>query len=290
MYTSPDEDRSDLFLAGAVYILGPTVVGILLDTLPGRVIAPIARPLDVVVTLATTVLVPFLLIRYRKQRLVEFGFDGQWGAFGIGLLASLPVAVAYLLASLATGMGPLTRAPALSAVTTGNVVELALYVLSAVCVVLLAIYTTVKARTAFRSDPRYLRPTAVQLGKYVAVAALATTVLLSFTFLLQGQELATGLEIILAPLGVAGAVWFVLRGLPESRLTSRPVLLTPMVILAIGSLVIFGGALNFVFGIWRGAMLAALGLAVGLLIESRRSALGPLGLAIGLALLSPLLR
>jgi hypothetical protein len=84
-------------------------------------------------------------------------------------------------------------------------------------------------------------------------------------------------------------VWLVLRGLNAAQLTSRPVLLTPMVILAIGSLLIFGGAVNFVYGIWRGAMLAALGLVIGLLLESRRSALAPLGLGTGLALLSPLL-
>jgi hypothetical protein len=289
MYTSPDEDRSDLFLAGAVYVLGPTIVGILLDILPRGLITPIARPLDFVITVATTILVPFLLIRYRKQRVSEFGFDGQWSAFALGLVASLPVAVAYLLASLVTGMGPLARAPALVAAGTANVVDLLLYVVSGVCVVLLAIYTTVKARTAFRSDPRYLRPAALQLGKYVAIAAAVTTVLLMMTFAVQGQQLLTGIEIILAPLGVAGSVWLVLRGMNAAQLTSRPVLLTPMVILAIGSLLIFGGAVNFVYGIWRGAMLAALGLVIGLLLEGRRSALAPLGLGTGLALLSPLL-
>ena len=290
MYTSPDEDRSDLFLAGAVYVLGPTIVRILLDVIPRDVTAAIARPLDLVVTVATTILVPFLLIRYRKQRLAEYGFDGQWSAFGIGALASLAVAAAYAIASLVAGIGPLARAPLYAAITTGNVIDLLLHVVSVVCVTLLAIYTTVKARTAFRSDPRYLRPTALELGKYLAIAAVIATALLFLRFAMEGQDLRTAVEIILAPLGVVGAVWFVLRSIGDSRLTSRPVLLTPMVILAIGSLVIFGGAVNFVFGIWQGAMLAGLGLAVGLLLESRRSALGPLGLATGLALLTHLLR
>lgn len=291
MYTSPDEDRSDLFLAGAVYVLGPTVVGILLDILPDGLIAPIALPLEVVVTIATTVLVPFLLIRYRKQRYSEFGFDGQWSAFGFGALLALPVAVAYALGSLIAGVGPLMRAPIVGAVTTGNVVDLVLHLLSALCVVLLAVYATVKARTAFRSDSRYLRPAAMELGKYIGIAAAVATVLLFLTLLSGGDELRAALvEIVLAPLGVAGAVWLALRSLSASRLTSRPVLLTPMIILAIGSLVILGGAFNFVFGIWRGTLLAGLGLTVGLLMEGRRSALGPVGLATGLALLAPLLR
>lgn len=290
MYTSAEEDRSDLFLAGAVYVLGPLVVGILLDQLPRSVTDPIAIPLNIVVTIATTVLVPFLLIRYRKQTLSQFGFDGQWGAFGLGALASLPVAVAYVLASTAAGLGPLLNAPLALAVRTGDVLNLLLGVLSAVCVTLLAVYCTVKARTSFRSDSQYLRPTALQLGKFVGIAAAIAAVLLFVSFLAERAQLRTGLEVILVPLGVAGAVWVVLRALSASTLTSRPVLLTPMVILAIGSLVIFGSALNFVFGIWQAALLAGLGLAVGLLMEGRRSALGPLGLATGLAMLAPLLR
>lgn len=290
MYTSPDEDRSDLFLAGAVYILGPIIIQILLDVVPGHVLAPVAVPLGLIITLATTVLVPFLLIRYRKQRLSDFGFDGSLPAFGIGVVAALPVAAAYVVASLVGGLAPWTRSPVVSAGTTGNWVGFAVGLVSALCITLLAIYTTVKARTAFRSDPRYLRPTAMQLGRYLVIAAVAATALLLLTFVVESQELRSAVEIIAAPLGVAAAAWVVMRGLRESQLTSRPVLITPMVIMAIGSLVIFGGAFNFVYGIWRGAMLAGLGLAVGLLMESRRSALGPLGLATALALLTPLLR
>ena len=290
MYTSPDEDRSDLFLAGGVYVLGPIIVGILLDALPPGLTGPIALPLSALVTVATTVLVPFLLIRYRKQRFAEYGLDGQWGAFGLGLMASLPVGLAYVLAGLAAGLGADLNTPVVVAVRTGNLLNLALGVLSALCVTLLAIYATVKARTSFRSDSRYLQPAAMELGKYVGIAAAVAAALLFVTFLTEGQPVRAGLEIFLVPLGVAGAAWLVLRALTHSRITSRPVLLTPMVILAIGSLVIFGGALNFVFGIWRGALLAGLGLTVGLLMEGRRSAFGPLGLATGLALLAPLLR
>jgi hypothetical protein len=288
MYTSPDEDRSDLFLAGAVYVLGPTVVGILIEALPQGLTAPIAVPLGLVVTIATTVLVPFLLIRYRKQRFSEFGFDGSWGAFAAGFVASLPVAVAYVLASLISGAGPLSNSLAYVAASAGLWLDLVLFLVGAVCVTLLAVYTTVKARTAFRSDARYLRPTALELSRYLVIAAVIATALLFLTFIMDGEGLLRAMEFILAPLGVAGVVWLAVQNVRGSQLTSRPVLLTPMVILAIGSIVIFGGAFSFVVGIWRGAMLAGLGLAVGVFMEDRRSALGPLGLATGLALLSPL--
>ena len=288
MYTSPDDDRSDLYLAGAVYVLGPTVLNILLDTLPDSLIAPVARPLGLVVTVATTVLVPFLLIRYRKQRFSEFGFDGSTPAFGWGLVTAVPVAAAYVIAgTVATGT-PLGVAPVNTTIIAGAYVDLVLHVISVLCVVLLAVYTTVKARTAFRADRGYLRATALELVRYVAIAAAAATGLLVLTILVQGGSLAAAVEVLVVPLGVAGAVYLALRGIRNAQISSRPILLTPMVIMAIGSILIFGSALNFVSGIWRGAMLAGLGLVIGILMESRRSAWGPVGLGVGLALLTPL--
>ena len=289
MYTTAEEDRSDLYLSAAVYVLGPTILDILLGFLPVSVLDRTGDVIRVVVTVLTTVLVPFLLIRYRKERLSSFGFDGSLPAFGYGLLLAVPVSVAYVIAGFAAGTNGTLRIPLVEAATDGTFVSVLVRLVAGLCLVLLGVYTTVKARTAFRADPGYLRPIAARVGRYVAIAGAIASGLLFVSFVLQGASVLEAIEFVVVPLGVAVTAFLVYRGLRDSQLSSQPVLLTPMVVLAISSLVILGGAFNFVFGIWRGAMLAALGLVVGALMESRRSAMGPLGLGVGLSLLTPLI-
>ncbi|HVM19873.1 MAG TPA: hypothetical protein VM307_07930 [Egibacteraceae bacterium] len=286
MYTSPEEDRSDLFLAGAVYILGPQVLGIILGRVP---IPAAASPLlSLLLIVATTILVPLLLIRYRKQRLSEFGFAGPPGSAVAGLLPVAPIVAAYVIAGAVAG-SPFTAVPLLTAVNGGTWVGFVVQAVAGLCAGLLAVYMTVKARTAFRSDPDYLRPTMWWLGRFAAIAAAVTSLLLLLSVVVRGGALTTGVEILLVPLGVAGAAWLVHQRLSGSQLTTRASLITPMVVLAIGPFTLFGGAVAFVAGLWRAALLAGIGLLIGALIESKRTAWAPLGLAAGLALLTPLL-
>lgn len=288
MYTSPDEDRSDLFLAAAVYVLGPEVLDIVLRRVP--IPAEAVPVVNLFVVLTTTVLVPFLLIRYRKERLRDFGADRSFVAVTTGLIASLFVGVAFVLGDVISGAPLLTSVPVANVAAGGvfTVTSFVLRVVSGLCVVLLAIYVTVKARTAFRADARYLGPTVIWLARIAGIVAAGAAALLFLTVALRNQP-AAGLLYLVVPLGVAGAVWFVHRSLSGSVLTARATLVTPMVILAIGSLVLFGEAARFVVGLWEGAMLAGIGLCIGALLESRRTAWAPLGLGLGLVLLTPLL-
>ena len=287
MYISPDDERSDLFLAAAVYLLGDQVLSILLRRIPlPAAAAPVVR---VVLVVVTTILVPLLLIRYRKQRLAEFGFDSSVTALGAGFVASLPLVVAYLLTALTSGTAPLDVLPVTIAVLHGTYVDILVQIVAGVCAVLLAIYTTVKARSAFRADPAYVRPTMVFLARWAAIAAAAASGLLFLTLVMRGGGLASALEVLLVPLGVAGSGYVVYRGVRGSQLTSRATLLTPMVLFAVSSFVLLAPAFEFVFGLWRAALLAGIGLIVGTLLESRRSAWAPLGFAAGLTLLTPLL-
>lgn len=287
MYTTPDEDRSDLFLAGAVYVLGPVVLAMLLRRLPlPGGLQPFVSLLAVI---ATTVLVPYLLIRYRKERLADYGTNGPRGPVGTGLLASLPVVVAFVIGVTLSGAAPLAGVPLVDAATNGTYVATALQVVRGLCVALLAIYATVKARTAFRSDPRYLRGAMLPLARIVAIIAAATAALLVATAAVGAGSIADAAQYVLAPLGVAGALWLVHRAVPAAQLTSRPTLITPMVIMAIGSLDLIFDAFVIVLGLWHGAMLAAIGLGLAVLLEGRRSVWGPVGLVGGLVLLSPLL-
>jgi hypothetical protein len=285
MYTSPDEDRSDLFLAAAVFVIGPEILGIVLGWLPMPIgVGPILRLL---VVLATTILVPFLLIRYRKQKWNDFGFAGPVPAAGLGALASVPVIAAYLVGNLVAGAGLL---PMLTVRGSASAVpEIAIDVISGMATMVLVIFLVTKARTSFRTDPAYIRPTMLQLGRFAAIVAAVAAVLLLLAILSRGLGLRAGVEVLLAPVGVAAAVFIVYRAVRGSQLTSRAILLTPMVVLAIGSFRIFGDASDVVFGLWQASLLAGVGLAAAALLESSRSAWAPLGLAFGLALMTPLL-
>ena len=286
-YTTPDEDRSDLYLAGAVYFIGPTILQLIL----GSVSMPpvLGRVVGFASVIATTVLVPFLLIRYRKERIVDFGFAGSKSSFGPALVAALPVTAAIVIGNLIAGSALLAGIP-VAVAAGGDVIDAILHVVAGVCVVLLAIYATVKARSAFRSDPRYIRTAMVELGRIVGIAGAATAVLLFISLVVQDVPVTTAVLYLIIPIGVAGCVWLVHRGAPASQLTSRPILITPMVILGLASLQLLGGAFEFVAALWNAAMLAALGLALGALLEARRSAWAPLGLGVGLVLFTTLIR
>lgn len=287
MYTSADEDRSDLFLAAAVYVLGPELLGVVLGRLPGSIGA--SPFVSLVVIVLTTIAVPLWLMRYRKQRVGHLGFDASPTTAGAGLLVALPVALGFVLAELIARTGPLSSAPVFGAVATGAYVAAALSILRGLCVAFLVIYATVKARTAFRADPAYIKPTMLRLGKFTAIAGAAVTVLLLLTVLVRSSDLQESSYVALAPVGIAAAAWLTYRWIKGSQLTSRATLLTPMILLAIGAFVIFARAAAIVAGLWQAALLAGIGLIMGALLESRRSAWSPLGFALGVTLLTPLL-
>ena len=292
MYTTPDEDRSDIYLSGAVYVLGPEVFRIITSgiTLP----EPLNAVLQLVIAVSTTVLVPFLLMRYRKERLSTFGFNGDLAVAAQGLLASLPIPAAYVLANVLAAEPDVLAGVRVYDAAQGPlldwvVLNWVVLMISGLCVALLAIYVTVKARTAFRADPGYIRTVMVRLARILAIAAGIASVLLFATMSLQGGVPVLRLAVLLVPLGAAAMLWLIYRTVPGSLLTSRATLLTPMVVMAIGSVSLFGPAISFVFGLWMGSLLADVALAIAVLTETRRSAWAPLGLAAGLVFLSPLL-
>lgn len=287
MYTSSDDDRSDLFLAAAVFVLGPQLLGLILGRLPVSVaVSPIT---SLVVILLTTVALPLWLMRYREQKLSHLGFDGPKSAAGTGAVIALPVAAAFVLAELVAATAPFSSSPLVGAARTGAYASAALTVLRGICIGFVAIYVTVKARTAFRADPAYIKPTMLRLGKFVAIGGAIAAVLLLLTVLARDTAVRESSYVALAPLGVGAAGWLAYRWASGSQLTSRSTLLTPMVLLAIGAFVIFAEAQAVVAGLWQAALLAGVGLVVGVLLESHRSAWAPLGFAVVLTLLTPLL-
>jgi hypothetical protein len=294
MYTSTEDARSDLFLSGAVFVIGPAVIEILreilrLDRVPG-----VPLLLAILAPIATTALVPILLMRYRNESFGQYGYGaGLPPNFGIGLLLASPIIIAGLLgATLAgdplagIGIGEIIRTGAAPASLLGLLIRL----LSWLGLGFLAAYATVKARDAFRSDFRTVRDETIGLGKVLAAVA---AVAVSLALLLLPQQLggSSGLSLmplLLLPVGVAGSVVLLLRTLRGPSATSRAIMLTPVVLLAVGQIDFSFDIASLALSVWRAAMYAAVGLIIGALQESRRSALAGLGLTLAIAVLSRL--
>lgn len=280
MYTSPDEARSDLFLAGAVFLLGPIIVDLLLSIIPLRRLPGAGTVLDIALPLVFTVLVPYLLIRYRNESLRSYGLGSSPGALGLGVLLGAPVVVAAVVATVVEGDALGDALPVLF-LADGAVVLTLARLASWLGLAGLAVYGTVKARDAFRGDPQTLRTTAVEIGRVVAGVSVVATVLLALA-------LDISLGLLLLPLGVAGAVVLAVRSLRGPSSTTRPTLLTPVVLLALGPFALSFDAFRFVTGLWLAALLAGIGLAMGMLMTARRSAYGVVAFAVVLALFTPL--
>lgn len=278
MYQSTEDARSDLLLSAAVYVFGRAVVRIVLGTVPLTRVPLLADILAIVVPLALTVLVPFLLIRYRREPWARFGFGGSARTLLPGALLAVPVVVASLVAIAALGGDLRAGAPVVAAWTLPGaaaadaVGRLALWVGLA----LLGVYVAVKARDAFRGTPLTLRGGVVEVGRIVVAAAAVAGLLLLFAA--RGPGLA-GLSLLLPPLGLAASLGLVLRGLRGPAATTRPVLVTPTVIFALGPFLLSFDALSFVNTIYQSALFGGAGLLVAALVESRRSVWPPLAFA-----------
>lgn len=294
MYTSTEDAKSDLFLSGAVYVIGPAVIEILRETLRLDRVPGVPLLLAILAPIATTALVPILLMRYRNESFGQYGYGaGLPPNFGIGLLLASPIIIAGLLgATLAgdplagIGIGEIIRTGAAPASLLGLLIRL----LSWLGLGFLAAYATVKARDAFRSDFRTVRDETIGLGKVLAAVA---AVAVSLALLLLPQQLggSPGLSLmplLLLPVGVAGSVVLLLRTLRGPSATSRAIMLTPVVLLAVGQIDFSFDITSLALSVWRAAMYAAVGLIIGALQESRRSALAGLGLTLAIAVLSRL--
>lgn len=287
-YTSPEEARSDLFLSGAAYVFGGTLLGILfsitgLDRLPG-----LGTALGFVLPLLTTVLVPVLLMRYRGESLRDLGLGGSGDPSVLpGLLAGLPLVAAAVAASALASRPVAGALPVLNLGGRAGVASLAIGVLQWLGIAFLAFYGTVKARDAFRGDAQALDDCVVRIGRFIGIAAGVAVVLLILAFFnrLDGGDV---LALLAYPIGVAAAVAVALRVTPGSGSTTMPTILTPVVLLALGPFAITFNATALVLTIYGTALYAGLGLVVAVLVERTRRGAGVLVLALVLGLATQL--
>ncbi|MGH8929077.1 MAG: hypothetical protein ACRDZO_00155 [Egibacteraceae bacterium] len=282
-YTSPEDARSDLFLSAGVFLFGPLILRLVLDIIPLQRIPGGAAVLSVALPIVCTVLVPYLLIRYRKESLRDYVEDGGTAGFSLGLLLTTPIVGAVVLA-LVIRPGPLAAlgvpALALSSDVAGTVAQVVSWVGS----VALAWYATVKARDAFRIVPKTFREGTLEIGRILAIIAAVATLLVSLRLMLNAGRFDP--IVVLLPLGVAGAVWLALRRLAGPSTTSRSVLLTPTLLLALSGFTLALNALDIV--LHEAAIYAGIGLLIGMIQESRRSFYAVLALSLALALFTPI--
>ena len=282
MYTDPEEARSDLLLAAAVYLFGP----LLLEAVTGLYrVAVVGSLLRIVAPLLTTALVPVLMARYRKEPGTHYGLTGE-RASGLrsGALLAVPLIVAVaVIFALSGGILPGTL-PALArgGAPLGRAVDLLANAAGWLGLTVLAVYATVKARDAFRSDLRSVREGVLEVGRALAIAGGVAGLLLLATV----RDPAA----VLLPLGAAGGVYLLLRGLRGPSTTSRAALVAPVVLLALrpfNLIALFGDRTTFVASVWSAAILGAVGLMAAASLESRRASWAAAGLACALALFVP---
>jgi hypothetical protein len=282
MYTTAEEARSDLFLAGAVYLFGP-----LLLQFVGPVfgIPVLGALLAVVAPLLTTALVPVLLARYRKEGLADYGL-GTGGSDGLrlGLVLAVPIVVGAALSTAALGE---VLPGALPSVVLGrsNAVLFAVSLTNWVGLVVLAVYATVKGRDAFRPDLRSVSAWVTEIGRIIGVVAAVAALLLAVS------RRADPSLLVLVPLGVAASVLLLLRRYVPTSTATRAALLSPTVLLAwrpFEPFALLVSPQGFVFSVWSAAVLGGIGLLLAATVESRRTAWPAVGVGGLLALLVPI--
>lgn len=281
MYATSEEARSDLFLAGAVYLFGPLLLQLAAPLYDVPVLGAI---LLVAAPLVTTALVPVLLARHRKETAADYGLVGDRNrGLRIGALVALPVVAGAILGPALQGTTLGSTLPAL-ATGRGDVVFFLANVASWAGLVALAVYATVKARDAFRADIRTVSEGVLEVGRYLGIGGGIAAVLLVVA------NPSNFLLLLLVPLGAAAAVWLLLRRFLPHATTTRAALLTPVVLLALrpfNPFALLFSPGNFVASIWSAALLGAVGLLVAALLEARRTAWPAVAIGALLALFVP---
>ena len=276
MYVSPEDARSDLLLAGAVFVFGPIVLSLLLVVFPLTRIPGVSQALPLLVPALVTVAVPVALVRYRGERWSTFGFGRPRSGLGAGALLAVPLVVASILSEVALGRAPTDAVPLAWAGQPAWLLVVLSRLVTWIGLAVLAAYVTTKARDAFRMDFSTIPEGMARIGRILAIVAAVAAGL---------RLVTTGAVSSLAlPLAAALTVYLVWRGVKGPSSTGFAVLLTPTVLLAVGSFLLSFQPARLIESVWTGAMIAGLGLAMGALRESRGSAWPLIGLALVIAL------
>ncbi|CAN5213365.1 hypothetical protein BH23ACT9_BH23ACT9_11660 [soil metagenome] len=273
MYLSADDARSDFFLAGAVYVIGPSLISLLVSSLP-RLFANTAGVwlIAVGVPLLTIAAMPLYLLRYREQSFAGLT-GGGIGAYLTGLGISATFVIGAALAAGVAGVGPGDLLASLGPF------EIARAVVPWASGAILAIFLYRRAEYAFRPISETQQTLVRQAGLACAGAVAVTAVLL----LLGGRPARS----VLVAAGLAAVYLVAERLLPQQGVGERWWVWAPAITLALGPIRIFAllaGGASFLASVQRGAGVALFALVTVMALHNRRGPLLVFGLATGFAL------
>lgn len=292
MFLDADDAKTDVILAGALAVLGPTLLGFVtrLPLLPGSGVGAVV--VELLALAAVTLLVPLWSSRYRGDRAAAFGFAPGGGHLRVAgttgtataalTLAAPAVLLGVLLAALISSQASvLVLGRAGLALRTGDaalnlVVTLAqVAVLSAGTLVLTG-FLGVRGRVGFPRSPELSLTELVRtLGLVATGVALLTGVV----------RVVTGADVRIVALNLVALVAVLLladRLVPYGIEVPRTSIAAPLVVVvlmqtfAAGGL--FGGGL--LTGLHRGALAAGVVVAVTSLAATRRGVVAAIPLVI----------
>ncbi|MEX2505096.1 MAG: hypothetical protein WD378_09605 [Egicoccus sp.] len=271
---SREDARSDVILAGATTLFGGIVIGLLsaLPLYPRGGVAGVA--LDLVWIFVLTGLVPWLLARYRDERLNAFGLDGP-RAWRTGLILVVPIAALGVLRQFVsaglTDTALLGRVGGAGFTGVGNATAIALgllaFVVTSLGALLLTSFLVVRGRDAFRSPDVLL----TELLRTFGVGACGVALVLG---LLRSIGPAQLLPTLLQVVGLGALVLVADRVVTTRRMAPRAAILTPVVVLGAAHVFAFGGLFrgDLLSGLYAGALAAGTATVTAVLLESREKA------------------
>lgn len=275
MYLSADDARSDFFLAAALYVIGPTLIQLLVQAAPGLFSNTAGLWfLTVVVPILTAAAMPLFLLRYREESFAVLRGGGVRGLL-LGLaLGSVPV-VATLLGEVVGG-GQLAE---LGTVLTPRTILSLIARWGSLAILAVFLYT--RAEYAFRP----ISERQAVLVRQAGLAAVGTVVVATVLLLLAGQPLAS----LVAAAGLVGLYFLAERLLPQHGVGERWWVWAPVITMALGRVRLFSlfqGGATFLASAQQGAAAALFGLVVVMALHNRRGGLVAFGLATGFALVN----
>ncbi len=280
MYLSADDARSDFFLAAAAYVIGPSLLALLLNALPGLLRSgALGTLLTIASVFLTTAAMPLFLLRYREESFASLRTGGSGSLLeGAALTAvfAVPLALAGLLES-GMPLGPQVLSPQFVVFVVVRWLSLAV----------LAVFLYRRAEYAFRPISESQQTLVHQAGLACSITAGVSTLLL----LLADRPFAS----LVPAAGLIG--WFFLaeRRLPQHGMGERWWVWAPVITLALGPLEIFGllfGGADFIASAQQASVAATFGLVTVMALHARRGALFAVGIAVafvGAQVVAPML-
>lgn len=260
MYLDADDARSDFFLTAAIYVIGPTILSLLISN-SGSVLANQFGVwlLAIGTPLLLNAAMPLYLMRYRGER---WGLlvSGTADAIPLGLTAGAAVVVGTVLGDLAGGTS-VTEA------ITGTFQDPAILtsrVLRWLTLALLTVFLYRRAEYAFRS----ITEQQSVLTQRAAIATVGSAVVATLLLLPRGLSVFS----VLAPLGFGVAYLLATRLFAARGAGLQWQFYSPLIVIALGPLDVFSlllNPINFLTGLRAAGMITAfalvtiMGLAAG---------------------------